>query len=117
MLSRFSLRHGGTGSGRAPYPVPAKSQLGSFTLDSAGGVVGAEVRGTVHWLPGQDGQATATAVRVPVPGLCRLRSEAKAAADHELAARIGVPPPVARLRVDAPILPVRNTCSMVRASL
>jgi len=57
--ARLDIRLSGAGSGRAPYPVCAPSQLGSFTLDSAGGVLGAEVRGTVHWLPAQDGPARA----------------------------------------------------------
>jgi tricorn protease len=39
--ARLDIRLGGAGSGRAPYPVSAASQLGSFTLDSAGGVLGA----------------------------------------------------------------------------
>jgi tricorn protease len=54
---RLDIRLSGVRSGRAPYPVSAKSQLGSFTLDSAGRMLGAEVRGTVHWLPGRDGPA------------------------------------------------------------
>jgi tricorn protease len=54
---RLDIRLSGARSGRAPYPVSAKSQLGSFTLDSTGRVLGAEVRGTVHWLPDRDGAA------------------------------------------------------------
>lgn len=54
---RLDIRLSGVRSGRAAYPVSAKSQLGSFTLDSTGRVLGAEVRGTVHWLPGRDGPA------------------------------------------------------------
>jgi tricorn protease len=54
---RLDIRLSGDRSGRAPYPVSAKSQLGSFALDSTGRVLGAEVRGTVHWLPGPDGPA------------------------------------------------------------
>ena len=56
---RLDIRLSGVRSGRASYPVSAKSQLGSFTLDSTGRVLGAEVRGTVHWLPGRDGPARA----------------------------------------------------------
>ncbi len=56
---RLGIRLSGVRSGRAPYPVPARSQLGSFTLDSTGRVLAAEVRGTVHWLPGRDGPARA----------------------------------------------------------
>ena len=56
---RLDIRLSGDRSGRAPYPVPAKSQLGSFTLDPAGQVVAAEVRGTVHWLPSREEAALA----------------------------------------------------------
>lgn len=56
---RLDIRLSGVRSGRVPYPVSAKSQLGSFTLDSTGRVLAAEVRGTVHWLPGRDGPARA----------------------------------------------------------
>ena len=65
---RLDIRLSGARSGRAPYPVPAKSQLGSFTLDSAGRVLGAEVRGTVHWLPGRDGPARALLAEPGVRG-------------------------------------------------
>jgi tricorn protease len=65
---RLDIRLSGDRSGRAPYPVSAKSQLGSFTLDSAGQVVAAEVRGTVHWLPGRDGQARALLAEPGVRG-------------------------------------------------
>ena len=51
---RLEIRLSGDRAGRAPYPVSAKSQLSSFTLDRAGQVVAAEVRGTVHWLRGRD---------------------------------------------------------------
>jgi tricorn protease len=65
---RLDIRLAGVRSGRAPYPVSGKSQLGSFTLDSAGRVLGVEVRGTVHWLPGQDGQARALLAEPGVRG-------------------------------------------------
>jgi tricorn protease len=65
---RLDIRLSGVRSGRAPYPVPAKSQLGSFTLDSTGRVLAAEVRGTVHWLPGQDGPAEALLAEPGVRG-------------------------------------------------
>ncbi len=55
---RLDIRLNADRSGRAPYQLTAKSQLGSFTLDAAGLVLAAEVRGTVHRLP-QDGQASA----------------------------------------------------------
>jgi tricorn protease len=65
---RLDIRLSGPHPGRAPYPVPAREQLGSFTLDASGGVLGAEVRGTVHWLPGQDGQARALLAEPGVRG-------------------------------------------------
>ena len=73
---RLGIRLSGVRSGRAPYPVSAKSQLRWFTLDSTGGVLGAEVRGTVHWLPGRDEAARALLAEpgvrgrlpVPIPG-------------------------------------------------
>ena len=65
---RLDIRLSGDRSGRAPYPVSAKSQLGSFTLDSTGRVLGAEVRGTVHWLPGRDGPARALLAEPGVRG-------------------------------------------------
>jgi tricorn protease len=56
---RLDVQLSGVRSGRAPYPVSAKSQLGTFALDSTGRGLGAEVRGTVHWLPGPDEPARA----------------------------------------------------------
>ena len=65
---RLDIRLSGVRSGRAAHPVPAKSQLGSFTLDSTGRVLAAEVRGTVHWLPGRDGPARALLAEPGVRG-------------------------------------------------
>ena len=65
---RLDIRLSGDRSGRAPYPVSGKSQLGSFTLDSTGRVLGAEVRGTVHSLPGRDGPARALLAEPGVRG-------------------------------------------------
>jgi tricorn protease len=65
---RLDIRLGGVRSGRATYPVSAKSQLGSFALDSTGRVLGVEVRGTVHWLPGRDGPARALLAEPGVRG-------------------------------------------------
>jgi tricorn protease len=56
---RLDIRLSGARSGRAAYPVSARSELGSFTLDATGRVLAAEVRGTVHRLPGRDGTARA----------------------------------------------------------
>jgi tricorn protease len=61
--ARLDIRLSGDRSGRAPYPVSAKSQLSSFTLDATGGVLAAEVRGTVHWLPSRDEAARDEAAR------------------------------------------------------
>jgi tricorn protease len=67
--SRLDIRLSGDRfSGRSSYPVSAKSQLGSFTLDSTGQVLGAEVRGTVHWLPGRDEAARALLAEPGVRG-------------------------------------------------
>jgi tricorn protease len=65
---RLDIRLSGARSGRAPYPVSAQSQLGSFTLDSAGRLLAAEVRGTVHWLPGRDEPARALLAEPGVRG-------------------------------------------------
>jgi len=65
---RLDIRLGGDRSGRASYPVSGKSQLGAFTLDATGQVLGAEVRGTVHWLPGRDGPARALLAEPGVRG-------------------------------------------------
>ncbi|HEY0937467.1 MAG TPA: PDZ domain-containing protein, partial [Trebonia sp.] len=65
---RLDLRLSGECPGRAPYRVSGKSELGSFTLDSAGRVLGAEVHGTVHWLPAADGAARALLAQPGVRG-------------------------------------------------
>jgi tricorn protease len=64
---RLDIRLADARSGRAPHALSAKSELGSFTLDSAG-VIGAEVRGTVHWLPSPDGPAEALLAEPGVRG-------------------------------------------------
>src|SRR6202012_4072973 len=61
-------RLSGDRSGRAPYPVSAKSQLGSFTLDSADRTLAAQVHRTVHRLPGRDGPARALLAEPGVRG-------------------------------------------------
>ena len=65
---RLDIRLSAGRSGRAPYPASAKSQLGAFTLDATGQVLGAEVRGTVHWLPVGDGPARALLAEPGVRG-------------------------------------------------
>ena len=54
---KLELSLGGVRSGREPFPVEAKTSLGAFSLDETGRVLAAEVRGTVHWLPAEDGPA------------------------------------------------------------
>ena len=56
---RLDIRLTGERTGRAPYPVSAGRNLGTFALDSTGRGLTAEVRGTVHWLPGADQSAAA----------------------------------------------------------
>ena len=65
---RLDIRLSGVRSGRASYPVSATSHVGSFTLDATGRVLGVEVRGTVHWLPGRDGPARALLAEPGVRG-------------------------------------------------
>ncbi|HET9172524.1 MAG TPA: PDZ domain-containing protein [Actinospica sp.] len=56
---RLNVRLGGVRSGRAPFPVSAKSTIGEFGLCKTGRVLTAEVRGTAHWLPVEQGPARA----------------------------------------------------------
>jgi tricorn protease len=83
---RLDIRLSGVRSGRAPYRVSAKSQLGSFTLDSTGQVLGAEVRGTGHWLPGRDEAARALlaepGVRARLPVVIPGADAVACASDH-----------------------------------
>jgi tricorn protease len=70
---RLDIRLGGVRTGRATFPISARSELGGFALDRTGRVLAAEVRGTVHRVPAEAGPARtllATAGvrgRVPVP--------------------------------------------------
>ncbi len=56
---KLDVRLGGVRTGRAPFPVAAKSFLGGFGLCKTGRVLAAEVRGTAHWLPVEQGPARA----------------------------------------------------------
>ena len=56
---KLNVQLGGVRSGRAPFPVSAKSKLGDFSLCKTGRIVTAEVRGTAHWLPVEQGPARA----------------------------------------------------------
>jgi hypothetical protein len=56
---KLDVRLGGVRSGRAPFPVSAKTFLGDFGLCKTGRIVVAEVRGTAHWLPVEQGPARA----------------------------------------------------------
>jgi tricorn protease len=55
----LGIRLGGVRSGRAPLSVGGRSGLGDYALCRTGRVLAAEVRGTVHWLPAQQGPARA----------------------------------------------------------
>jgi tricorn protease len=56
---KLDVRLGGVRSGRVHFPVSAKSGLGEFSLCKSGRIVAAEVRGTAHWLPVEQGPARA----------------------------------------------------------
>ena len=56
---KLDVRLGGVRTGRVPFPVSAKSFLGDFELCKTGRIVTAEVRGTAHWLPVEQGPARA----------------------------------------------------------
>ena len=56
---RLDVRLGGVRTGRAPFPVSAAAGLGGYALNETGRVLAAEVRGTTHWLPVEDGPARA----------------------------------------------------------
>jgi tricorn protease len=83
---RLDIRLSGVRSGRAPYPVSAKSELRSFTLDPTSQALGAEVRGTVHWLPGGDQPARALlaepGVRARLPVVIAGADAIACASDH-----------------------------------
>ena len=68
---KLNVRLGGARSGRSPVPVSAASALGHFELDKTGRVFAAEVRGTAHWLPVEQGPARAVlaepGVRARIP--------------------------------------------------
>jgi tricorn protease len=57
--ARLKVQLGGVRSGRAPFPVSAKQKLGEFSLCRTGRIITAEVRGTAHWLPVEQGPARA----------------------------------------------------------
>ena len=54
---RLEIRLGGARSGRSPFPVSAASALEHYALGKTGRVIAAEVRGTAHWLPVEQGPA------------------------------------------------------------
>ena len=56
---KLDVRLGGARSGRSPFPVSAASGLGRYALSKTGRVLAAEVRGTAHWLPVEQGPARA----------------------------------------------------------
>jgi tricorn protease len=60
---RLEVRLGGVRSGRSPFPVSAKHGLRDYALCRSGRIVAAEVRGTAHWLPVEQGPARAVLSR------------------------------------------------------
>jgi tricorn protease len=100
--TKLDVRLGGVRSGRASFPVSAKSGLGEFELCKTGRVVAAEVRGTLHWLPVEDGPARALVAapgvrgRLPVvvPGESRVLAVTDAGGEDglELISTEGEPP-------------------------
>jgi len=54
---KIDIQLGGVRSGRAAFPVHAADSLGEFSVCKTGRIVTAEVRGTIHWLPVEDGPA------------------------------------------------------------
>jgi tricorn protease len=60
---RLGVRLGGVCAGRAPFPVSARSQLRAYALCRTGRILAAEVRGTTHWLPVEQGPARAVLSR------------------------------------------------------
>ncbi|HWG27609.1 S41 family peptidase [Actinospica sp.] len=56
---KLDVRLGGARSGRSPFPVSTASGLGHYALSTTGRVLAAEVRGTAHWLPVEQGPARA----------------------------------------------------------
>ncbi len=65
---RLDIRLGGVRSGRTPYPISTRYGLGDFALCKTGRILVAEVRGTVHWVPAQDGPAVTLLSRPGVRG-------------------------------------------------
>jgi tricorn protease len=84
--ARLDIRLSGPCPGRAPYRVSGKAELGSFTLDPGGRVLGAEVRGTVQWLPGGAEAAKALlaepGVRARLPVVIPGANAVACATDH-----------------------------------
>ena len=59
---------GGARTGRSPFPVSAETELHGLQLDRTGRIAAAEVRGTIHWLPVEDGPARALLAEPGVRG-------------------------------------------------
>jgi tricorn protease len=68
---KLSVRLGAARSGRDPFPVSAATGLRRYALSGTGRVLAAEVRGTAHWLPVDQGPARAVlaepGVRARIP--------------------------------------------------
>lgn len=82
---KLELILGGVRSGREPFPVSAKDSLGVLGLCRTGRIVAAEVRGTLHWLPVEDGPARTLladpGVRGHLPVVVSSRSAVLCASD------------------------------------
>jgi tricorn protease len=83
----LDVRLGAVRSGRAPFPVSAKTFLGDFKLCKTGRIVAAEVRGTAHWLPVDQGPARALldrpGVRARIPLILPGTSTVVCASDSD----------------------------------
>ena len=83
----LGIRLGGVRDGRAPHAVGGREGLGGFALCRSGRIVAAEVRGTAHWLPAEQGPARALlaepGVRARLPLILPGTSTVVCASDAE----------------------------------
>jgi tricorn protease len=84
---RLDVRLGAARSGRAPFPVSAAAGLGDYALSGTGRVLAAEVRGTAHRLPVEDGPARALlaepGVRARIPLLLQGSDDVVCVSDSD----------------------------------
>ena len=83
----LGIRLGGVRAGRAPVSVGGGSGLNSYSLCRSGRIVAAEVRGTVHWLPAEQGPSRALlaepGVRARIPLILPGTSTVVCASDSD----------------------------------